>query len=117
MYHAFQAILDATLTDNHLLFSFLYFLRQEDDGATEIDIDVPIKDLFCDSLGDPEFSLAIILFELHHAINIPDAFLDWDQSIRELLRRVATLPKLGREEFADHLEEIITAIQVSSRPN
>jgi len=46
MYHAFQAILDAKLTDNYLLFSFLYFLRQEDEGAADLDIDVPIKDLF-----------------------------------------------------------------------
>ena len=117
MYHAFQAILDATLTDNHLLFSFLYFLRQEDEGAADLDIDVPIKDLFSDSLGDPEFGLTVALFELHHAINIPDTFCDWDLSIREFMRRVATLPRLRPEEFANHLHEIIQAIQLNCRPN
>jgi len=117
MYHAFQAILDGQLTDNHLLFSFLYFLRQEDEGATDIDIDVPIKDLSSPTLGDPEFGLAVVLFELHHAINIPDTFCDWDLSIREFLRRVTTLPRLSPEEFGLHFREIVTAIQANCRPN
>jgi hypothetical protein len=57
------------------------------------------------------------LFELHHAINIPDAFCDWNQSVRELLGRIATLPKLSAAEYGKHLKESVRAIQISARAN
>jgi hypothetical protein len=117
VYPAIQAMLDAKPTDNHLLFSFLYFLRQEDENATDLDIDVPIKDLFTTTLIKPGFALAVVLFELHHAIDMPDEFLDWNMSIREFLRRVATLPRLKPEEFGRHLQQTITAIQSNVQQN
>ena len=117
MYPAIQAMLDAKPTDDYLLFSFLYFLRQEDDHATAIDVDVPIKELFTDSLTDAAFTLTIILFELHHGIDIPDEYHDWDQSIRELLRRVATLPTLSSEEFGKHLQMMIRTFGLAAPLN
>jgi hypothetical protein len=42
MYPADQAMMDSHITEDHLLFSFLYFIRQEDDGATHVDVDAPI---------------------------------------------------------------------------
>jgi hypothetical protein len=117
MYPALQAVLESKMTDNHLLFSFMYFLRQEDDCVMDVDVDLPIKDVFSPSLTEPSFSLAVVLFELHHAINIPDEFLDWNMSIREFLRRVATLPKLTPEEFGKHLSEMIRTFQLNSRLN
>jgi hypothetical protein len=117
VYPAFQAVLDSQLTDNYLLFSFLYFLRQEDEDTTDIDIEVPIKDLFSPTLTESAFVLAVGLFELHHAIYIPDDWCDWNLSVTEFLRRVATLPRLSPEEYRKHLEEIITTFQLNARPN
>jgi hypothetical protein len=117
MYPAGQAIMDSRITEDHLLFSFLYFLRQEDDGATHVDVDVPIKDLFSPTLTEPAFIFAVGLFELHHALNIPDEFCDWNQSVRELLGRIGTLPTLTPEEYRQHLQESVRAIQLSDRAN
>jgi|WetSurMetagenome_2_1015567.scaffolds.fasta_scaffold197464_1 hypothetical protein len=117
MYPADQAIMDAQITEDHLLFSFLYFLRQEDDGATLIDVDLPIKELFSPTLRESSFIFAVGLFELHHALNIPDEFCDWNQSVRELLRRIATLPTLNPAEYRKHLVESVRTIQLSDRAN
>jgi hypothetical protein len=109
--------MDSRITEDHLVFSFLYFLRQEDDGATHVDVDVPIKELFSPTLTEPAFIFAVGLFELHHALNIPDDFCDWNQSVRDLLRRIAALPKLGPAEYRRHLVESVRAIQLSDRTN
>lgn len=117
MYPAFQAIRDAKPTDNHLLFSLLYFLRREDENAIDVDIDIPIKNLFSATLTEDALGLVIALFELHHAIDIPDSFCDWDLNIREFLRRLSTLPRLGPEEYRKHLHELVVATQRNARPN
>lgn len=117
MYCALNAILDSRLTDDHLHFSFLYFLRQEAGEAIEFDIDVPIKSLFSATLTEDAFVLVIALFELHHAINIPDEFCNWSLTLREFLRRVSILSRLSPGEYCKHLHELVAASRQHARPN
>jgi hypothetical protein len=76
-----------------------------------------IEDLFSPTLRESAFIFVLGLFELHHALNIPDEFCDWNQSVRELLRRIAALPKLRSLEYRKHLNESVRTLLLSARAN
>jgi hypothetical protein len=87
---------------------------QEDEDWANVDIDLPIKDLFSETLSDAAFHLAAFVFQFHHAITIQDEFFDWELSIRHFLTRVATLPKMSREEYGEALRKTITSAKLSA---
>ncbi|MBS4028948.1 MAG: hypothetical protein KGZ58_09950 [Ignavibacteriales bacterium] len=91
-------------TDNYLLFSLSYFIAQQNDFLEEVNVDIPIKELFSDKFPEEEFILTVGIFELHHGINIPDNYLDYGLTLREFVARVSALARLTSDEYAKHIK-------------
>lgn len=94
---------------NYLLFSllFLIVICLERDQDETIDVDAPIKELFCEDFDEKDFLFIKMAFELNHGYDIPNVYLDYDQTLREFTTRVSQLPHLSIEDFGKHLQEIV----------
>jgi len=111
----FYSLANSISTDNHLLFSLTDFISIEttlrmffSKGIAyhkEINVDLPIEELFDEHFKDYHFILISGRFELHHGFNIPDEFLDYKKTLREFVNLVSQLPKSTPSEFKEHLEE------------
>jgi len=45
-------------------------------------------------------------FKLHHGINIPDDFQDYNLTLRQFVDKVSDLPKLSSADYLEHLQGI-----------
>ena len=102
----FYYLRNSILTNNYLLFSFCHLVSNSITFWDDSHLEHPISKLFIDeSFTKEHWILTISTFELHHGINIPDEFLDFNLTIREFIDKVTLLPKLSNEEYKIYLED------------
>lgn len=90
-----RAILNSQDADNSTLYSLLYFIHLTLRDLDTLDVDAPIE------IIDPDLLvLAVVFFELHQGIDLPDEMLeDKTKTLSELASEIRTLPKISDEEF------------------
>ena len=112
MSNTVQAILDSQDSPHHILYSLLYFIHDERPDI-EIDINAPI-----DQIDECFLVLAVGLFELHHGINVPDAFFtDRSQTFVQLADAIRTLPRISDNLFQWHLLMVTAALRAEADRN
>lgn len=103
----FTHLVDTLSTDNHLLFSFTHLLSITYPSWTIAFVKSPISEMFDDDdFPEPLFVLLVGVFELQHGINIPEIYLDYSLTIEEFIDKVITLPKMNRDEYKNHLDDV-----------
>lgn len=89
---------------NRLVYSYIYFINQEIKFAKLIEPDTPIEQQFDTVLTELIFLIASIKFEMNHGIPIPEAFLDYRQTPRQLAERIARVRPVADEEFDEFIK-------------
>jgi len=113
---------------HYLIYSYFYFINREIDFTKYIHPDVPIEKQFDDNFDEFALIIATMKFEMNHAIEIPDEYLDYKQTLRQLAERIARLPKVDNDKFGTFLlykaallraseEIIISTNSISRNPN
>jgi hypothetical protein len=94
-----REILYSQDADNSTLYSLLYFIHLTLQNLDEIDVNAPIETI------DPDLLvLAVVFFELHQGIDLPDEMLEnKTKTLRQLAEEIQTLPKISDEEFRGKL--------------
>jgi len=113
MSNSVNAFVTSQPTDNHILYSLLFFLHFEDPESNPIDIDRPISDIDKDTL-----ILAVSLLETILGVDTPDKYLleNKSKSLRDLAQLIRALPKLTDEAFCKKLkQDILTWTVVRDR--
>ncbi|MCC6549986.1 MAG: hypothetical protein IT279_07955 [Ignavibacteriaceae bacterium] len=86
---------------NKVLYSILYFLRQEIGTDYQINPDLSMLEILKEEGFDElDFILALIHFEMNHGVEIPDKLLEQKNlSLREFASQVAELEPVPDEEI------------------
>lgn len=81
---------------NKILYSILYFIRQEIGTDYQINPDSSIREILTEEAFDElDFIIALIHFEMNHGVDIPDSLIEQkDISLREFASLVAELPEV-----------------------
>ena len=88
---------------NHLVYSYLFFVHREIGHAKYIDPDIPLERQFDDIFDEFLLIAASIRFEMNHAIEIPDEYMDFKQTPRQIAERISRLPKIEDKDFGEFL--------------
>lgn len=103
---------------DHLMFSFCYFLQLEAGQGFKIDPDVPINQMFTEGdYQDGDFVLAAALFALHHNLDLNDNMLNYDLTLREFVAMLAKSQDLNPDEFKTALNKLIDVMKLRLRTN
>ncbi|MBV6513502.1 MAG: hypothetical protein FMNOHCHN_03037 [Ignavibacteriaceae bacterium] len=96
---------------NKFLYSILYFLRQEIGSDFPVNPDLTIREILAEeSFDELDFIIALIHFEMNHAIDIPDGWLEQkDITLREFARRASELPEI-EETYIPEFHQIKTGL-------
>jgi hypothetical protein len=81
----------------------LYFIRQEIGTDYQINPDLTIREILAgDAFDELDFIIALIHFEMNHAVEIPDGWLEEkDISLRAFAGRIAELPPVADEDIPE----------------
>jgi len=88
-----------------LLQNYLRFLDEEIFGDEGFNPDIPIKDQFGEVLGELDFRLATVKFEMDSLVEIPKAAISSSTTLRELVENVAALPRISKAEAPAFLKK------------
>ncbi|MDD3146583.1 MAG: hypothetical protein PHD82_04725 [Candidatus Riflebacteria bacterium] len=88
-----------------LLNSYLRFIDEEVYGDKGFDPDVPIKDQVGQILDELDFRLATVKFEMDELVEIPAAAISSSTTLRELVEKVAEMPKISKAEAPAFLKK------------
>lgn len=88
---------------NKVLYSILYFLRQEIGTDYRINPDLTMLEILKDEAFDElDFILALIHFEMNHGVEIPDHLIEQKNlTLREFAARVAELEPVADEDIPE----------------
>ena len=88
---------------NHVVYSYFYFIDQEMCRARYIDPDISIEQQFDDVFTEYLLLTASVKFEMNHGIEIPDEYMDYSQTPRQLAERISQLPRVDDKDFEKFL--------------
>lgn len=77
---------------NHLVYSYLYFVHREIGRTKYIDPDIPLEGQFDDTFDEFLLIDGSIRFEMNHAIKVPDEYMDFKQTPRQIAEKISRPP-------------------------
>ncbi|GMU86999.1 MAG: hypothetical protein AMXMBFR48_22400 [Ignavibacteriales bacterium] len=86
---------------NKMLFSILYFIRQETGSDFVVNPDIPIRDILHEEAFDElDLIIALIHFEMVHAVELPDVLIARKElTLREFAACVAELESIDDNDI------------------
>lgn len=95
----------ATVTgdDNHVLFTLIFLLHQENEFFTEIDPDTSVANLYSEFFDRINMANVLTLLQFLVGRGIPDDFTKETWTVRELAAKIQALPIMSSEEFRGRL--------------
>lgn len=97
---------------NYLIYSYLYFVNREIGYQKFIDPDIPIEKQFDDRFDEFSLIIASVKFEMNHAVEIPDEYMDYTQTLRQLAVRISQLPRIDDKDYGNFLMNKCNMLQL-----
>ncbi|MCX5814167.1 MAG: M48 family metallopeptidase [Proteobacteria bacterium] len=88
-----------------LLNSFIGLINKEISNKKKINADLSIESQFDEIFSDADLIAAAIKFEMHHGVEIPDDYMVFTSTFRELIKKISKLPKISPNEMSKFIRQ------------